>query len=122
LLQGAGGEQEWRLLLRYLETQTVLSPERPWPTHVAAARIFYDCRRKGLAVRSVVDCLIAQIALDADADLLHDDDDFDAIKQVRPLRAGRGGGDGRGSTAQRYGRGQSGRSSHSPKGRSVRSQ
>jgi predicted nucleic acid-binding protein len=33
-----------------------------------------------------VDCWIAQLALEAGAILLHDDDDFERIKQVRPLK------------------------------------
>jgi predicted nucleic acid-binding protein len=53
---------------------------------VAAARIFFDCRRRGLTVRSAVDCLIAQLVLEVDGVLLHDDDDFERIRTVRPLR------------------------------------
>jgi len=90
LLQGARDEREWTLLASYLETQTLLSPSDPWAIHAAAARIFFDCRRQGITVRSTVDCLIAQLVLEADGELLHNDEDFDRIASVRPLRTLRG--------------------------------
>jgi predicted nucleic acid-binding protein len=86
LLAGARDEAEWDLLCSYLETQPVLAPADPWITHVAAARIMFDCRRRGLTVRSAVDCLIAQLVLETEGTLLHADADFDVIAQVRPLR------------------------------------
>lgn len=90
LLQGAKDEAEWKLLARYLGTQRILHSEDPWRTHVEAARIYFDLRRRGLTVRSTVDCWIAQLALEVDGTLLHDDDDFDAIGRVRELHAIRG--------------------------------
>jgi predicted nucleic acid-binding protein len=86
LLQGARDAREWRLLLGCLETQTWVSVKNERESHVAAARIFHDCRRRGLTVRSSIDCLIAQIVLEHDGELLHDDLDFEAIRKVRPLR------------------------------------
>ena len=86
VLQGAKNEREWGALADNLQTQRVVFPTDPWTTHQAAARIYFDCRRRGLTLRSTIDCLIAQQALEDDATLLHDDDDFDRIGQVRPLR------------------------------------
>lgn len=86
LLQGAKDDREWSLILENLGTQKLLFPQDPWFTHVAAARIFFDCRRKGVTVRSSVDCYIAQLVLENDGILLHDDDDFDRIRKIRPLR------------------------------------
>jgi hypothetical protein len=86
VLQGARNPREWRILLEYLETQEILSARHPLALHIEAARIFFDCRRAGLTVRSSVDCLIAAMALEHDGLLLHDDRDFEAIAQVRPLR------------------------------------
>lgn len=48
----------------------------------AAARIYYDLRRKGLTVRSSIDCCIAQIALENDLVLVRDDRGFKAIAQA----------------------------------------
>ena len=86
VLQGARDEREWRTLKRYLVGQRVLATADPLRSHVEAARIYYDCRRRGLTVRSTLDCIVAQTALEKDVPLLHDDRDYDAIQRVRPLK------------------------------------
>lgn len=86
LLQGAKDENEWDLLFIHLSSQRLLYPRDPWDTHVGAARIYFDCRRIGITIRSTIDCLIAQMALDCEGSLLHDDEDFEMIKQVRDLK------------------------------------
>lgn len=86
ILQGAKDEHDWEFLHRNISTQRVLVPEDPLQTHIAAALIFFECKRKGLTVRSTADCIVAQMALENDADLLHDDEDFNRIARIRPLR------------------------------------
>ena len=86
LLQGARDAKEWGLLLSYLETQRMLVPKSSWDSHVEAARIFFDGRRRGITLRSTLDCLIAQLVLEVDGILLHDDEDFERIRKIRPLR------------------------------------
>lgn len=54
-------------------------------TWSAAARIYYDLRKQGLTVRSPIDCCIAQLALENQLLLIHDDRDFITISQVVPL-------------------------------------
>ncbi len=83
LLQGARDEGEWRLLFRYVSSQEILVPDVE--TYRRAAKIYYDCRRAGLTVRSTVDCLVAQLALDRGGYLLAHDRDYAAIATVRPL-------------------------------------
>ena len=90
LLQGARDEPEWRLLVKYLGTQRLVVPRDSWSTHEAAARIYFDCRRSGITIRSTLGCLIAQLVLENDGVLLHDDGDFERITEVRPLRTLRG--------------------------------
>ena len=90
VIQGARNEKEWRLLEDYLGSQDLLVSQDPVSTHLAAARIYFDCRRKGLTIRSSMDCFIAQLVLEEDGTLLHDDDDFESIAQVRPLKLLRG--------------------------------
>jgi predicted nucleic acid-binding protein len=51
-----------------------------------AIEIYRKCRKKGVTVRSLVDCLIAAAALEHDLPVLHRDRDFDAIAAVFPLR------------------------------------
>jgi predicted nucleic acid-binding protein len=86
ILQGARDTREWDTLDRYLRGQLLANPEGGVETAAAAARIFFDCRRRGWTVRSTVDCLIAQIALENDLTLLHSDRDFDVIARLRPLK------------------------------------
>ena len=51
-----------------------------------AVEIFRACRRKGVTVRSLVDCMIAAAALEAGVPLLHRDRDFTAIAKRFPLK------------------------------------
>jgi hypothetical protein len=83
VLQGARDEREWRLLHGNLSLQRLSLPANPTAVHLEAARIYFDCRRRGLTVRSGVDCLIAAQAIQAKATLLHDDDDYRRIGKVR---------------------------------------
>jgi len=86
LLQGARDNNEWRLLNSYLSTQRVLVSSDPVATHFNAARIYYDARKKGISLRSTIDCLIAQQVLEIKGSLLHSDRDFDRIGRIRPLK------------------------------------
>jgi predicted nucleic acid-binding protein len=83
LLQGAMDEREWKKLDEYLSTQYYLEAlESTWRE---AARIYYELRRKGITINSPIDCCIAQIAIDSGAFLLHRDQDFERIAEIRPL-------------------------------------
>lgn len=55
-------------------------------THVQAAEIFDGCKRKGYTIRSIIDCLIASLALEYDLTLLENDKDYSCIAGVFPLR------------------------------------
>jgi len=86
LLQGARTEREWKSLHDYLLSQDLLLPGDQRAAHVGAARIYFDCRRQGITLRGSIDCLVAQLALENDAVLLHSDDDFRMMASVVPLR------------------------------------
>jgi hypothetical protein len=90
VLQGAKDEREWRTLRAYLGSQRLVAPRDPEAVHWEAARIFFDCRRKRITVRSTIDCFIAALVLEAPDTLLHDDDDFQQITRVRRLATLRG--------------------------------
>ena len=77
VLQGARSITEYRKLRRYLESQRFFHPKDPVTTYAQAAKVYFDCRKKGFTIRSTIDCLIAQIALENDLSLLHNDNDFD---------------------------------------------
>lgn len=84
LLQGCRDDREWRLLQSYLQTQDYVElGSESWQ---AAARIYFELRRQGLTVRSLIDCCIAQLALEYGLTLIHSDRDFEVISSVRPLR------------------------------------
>ena len=55
-------------------------------SYIAAAELYRKCRKKGFTVRSTVDLLIAQIAIENDLILMHNDKDFDAIANVSGLK------------------------------------
>jgi predicted nucleic acid-binding protein len=84
LLQGCKSEAQWEAFNDYLEVQDYLemAPES-WAD---AARMYFELKRRGLTVRSILDCCIAQTAIDHRVPLVHNDRDFEAISEVRKLR------------------------------------
>lgn len=86
MLQGAASEKEYSLLDSYLRTQRFYHLMDAIESYAGAARIYMDCRKKGITVRSTIDCLIAETALEYDLLLLHSDSDFTAIAQIVPLK------------------------------------
>ncbi len=62
----------------------VLAPHRRTTT-LLAADIYQDLRRKGITIRSIVDCLIAATAIETGASILHKDRDFDLIAEYYPV-------------------------------------
>lgn len=82
ILQGTADEQQFLKYRSYFETQPICLPRDPVKTAVAAARIYFDCRRQGITVRSSNDCLIAQTAFEHGLVLLHNDEDFRRIGNV----------------------------------------
>jgi hypothetical protein len=86
ILQGAKSDAEYKRLEKYFKTQRFYHPKHPIESFSSAARMYMACRRQGITIRSTVDCLIAQIALEHGLFLFHNDSDFDAMKTVIPLR------------------------------------
>ncbi len=86
VLQGAATNREVSLLKEYLGTHRFYNPKDPRVSFEEAAGIFFLCRRKGVTLRSTIDCLIAQTAIEHDLLLLHNDRDFDRIARVTPLK------------------------------------
>ena len=84
LLQGTESEHDFQTLKRYLDTWTFYSSEDEKKTYAQAAYLYFRCRRQGLTIKSSVDCLIVQLALENNLKVLHNDKDFDHIKKVVP--------------------------------------
>ena len=86
VLQGAKSEGEYEDLQKYLVTQHFFHPKEPVDSFTRAARIYFECRQKGITIRSTIDCIIAQTAIEHNLSLLHNDNDFKAMAKVVKLR------------------------------------
>ncbi len=86
ILQGAKNDKEFRTLKDYLETQRFYFPLDQADSFAQAAKIYFNCRKKGITIRSTIDCLIAQIAIENDLFLLHNDEDYIRIATVVQLK------------------------------------
>jgi predicted nucleic acid-binding protein len=53
-------------------------------SHIQAAKMYRHLRSKGITIRSIIDCIIAIIAIENDLELLHKDRDFDMIGKYYP--------------------------------------
>ncbi len=76
ILQGARSTDAFARLQRYFSTQRFYGFENDFVGYEAAADLYFQCRQRGITVRSSIDCLIAQCAIENDLILLHQDRDF----------------------------------------------
>jgi predicted nucleic acid-binding protein len=83
VLQGARDERTFEALRDALYGMLVLDP-RELSTYEVAAQLYRRARRDGVTIRSPNDCLIAAIALEHGALLVHNDRDFFSLAQVEP--------------------------------------
>ncbi len=86
VLQGAGSIKEYNLLRAYLSGQRFYNPIDAVESFARAAKIYMSCRKKGITVRSTIDCLIVETAIENNLLLLHNDHDFELIQQVVPIK------------------------------------
>jgi predicted nucleic acid-binding protein len=54
-------------------------PQITFNCHIQAAKMYRNFRTKGITIRSIIDCLIAIIAIENNLELLHKDRDFKII-------------------------------------------
>lgn len=87
VIQGFDDERAYRTARDAMLALPVL--ENPMSAQVfeQAAEVYRRGRRMGKTIRSGVDCLISACALLHDAEVLHDDRDFDVIASFTALRA-----------------------------------
>jgi predicted nucleic acid-binding protein len=81
VLQGAKTERDYNALKKYLDTQTFYELKRRKESYADAAKMYFKLRQKGVTVKSTMDCLIAQVAIENDLFLLHNDRDFSRISK-----------------------------------------
>ena len=79
ILQGTANERQFARYRSYFEAQPIYLSMDPIESAISAARTYFDCRRRGITVRSSNDCLVAQTAVEHDLILLHNDEDFRRI-------------------------------------------
>ena len=84
VLQGICNDQE------YSKTQFILSGLIYLPMNqsifIKSAKIYRELRKKGITIRKPIDCMIASVCLDHEAQLLHNDRDFKFIANLFPLQ------------------------------------
>jgi predicted nucleic acid-binding protein len=85
LLAGCRSSRELRNLHPRLFAYPML-PAEGISDYEEAAEIYRVCRSRGETIRSLVDCLIAAVAIRSDAQVLHNDADFDAIARHTELQ------------------------------------
>ena len=93
VLAGARDEDHAKDLRRLLARFRHL-PVEGLTDYEGAATVYRSCRVLGSTPRSLVDCLIAAVAIREDARILHQDRDYDTIAAHTQLRLHEPGADG----------------------------
>ena len=86
VLQGFGEERAYRLAREAMLALPVVESPLRVDLVEEAVGLHRTARKRGLTVRSSVDCLIAACALRHDLEVLHRDRDFPALARVSQLR------------------------------------
>lgn len=84
VLQGVSSQRQFAATQEVLSAQTMLLPLDALQTFEAAALLYRRARLMGLTIRKSTDCLIAAMALEQAALLVHNDRDFIAMAQAVP--------------------------------------
>lgn len=82
VLQGARTEKEFEMLKEYLKSQRFYGLKFGSESYSEVALIFVKCRKEGIMIRSTIDLLIAETAIENELYLLHDDRDFTNMAEV----------------------------------------
>ena len=84
VLQGISDPKVFEKTQTILGAQTILLPVDGLASFEAAARLYSRSRSQGLTIRTAVDCLVGQLALEHNALLVHNDRDYLALARVEP--------------------------------------
>jgi predicted nucleic acid-binding protein len=82
ILQGAKMDKEFEVLQEYLGSLPFYDLTEGKLSFEKVAKLNLQCRGVGVTVRSTIDLILVQIALEHDLALLHNDRDFDNIASV----------------------------------------
>lgn len=83
VLQGARDDASFEQIRQRFWSMLVLEP-RELSTYEVAAQLYRAARRQAFTIRKPNDCIIAALALEHGAMLVHNDRDFLALAQVEP--------------------------------------
>lgn len=82
VLQGSRSPEEFNKLKEYLETLPFYYLTYGKESYERTARLNLICRQLGVTIRSTIDLLIAQTAIENDLFLLHNDSDFTNMAKI----------------------------------------
>ena len=82
ILQGAKDRKEFSLLKKYFETIPFYYLQNGKESYEKASMLHVVCKQKGITIRSTIDLLIAETAIENDLYLLHNDNDFKLMSKV----------------------------------------
>jgi predicted nucleic acid-binding protein len=82
VLQGSRDKKEFEELKDYLGSLRFYELKYGKESHEKAAYMYFQCRKSGLTIRSSIDLLIAETAIENEISLLEDDNDYIQISKV----------------------------------------
>jgi len=82
VLQGSKNEREYLLLKEYLEAIPFYDLRYGRKSFENIALMYINCRKKGITIKSTLDLIIAEIAIENNLLLLHNDMDYTNISKV----------------------------------------
>lgn len=86
VLQGIRMENAYHEIRESLISLPILGNPLPLKTYLHASDLYRSGRRRGLSIRSSIDCLISAIALEYGASIWHRDRDFNEIAKYSELK------------------------------------
>jgi predicted nucleic acid-binding protein len=82
ILQGSRDKKEFEELKEYLGSLRFYELKYGNESYEKAAYMYFLCRKSGLTIRSTIDLLIAETAIENELFLLEDDNDYKAISKI----------------------------------------
>lgn len=82
LLQGAKNQSEYDILKEYLITLPFYELKYGNKSYENAARLNIKCREHGVTIRSTIDLIIAETALENNLYILHNDNDYTNMAKI----------------------------------------
>lgn len=84
VFQGLRSDADYRKTKEYFDS-LILLPMRK-VTFERSASLYRSLRKKGVTIRTPIDCMIASVAIEHDIPLLHNDRDFEQIANHSKLK------------------------------------